>query len=164
VVAGYLGSLGIQRIRTPSRHGARLTVHDPILEQSLWCLRFHCTGRKGDYTLLDVFNRLLAKNIRPSGWTDNTHLNIQPHQVTSRRERWTTASLAELTGHKFTNGEDFDSPIVVAEYDGVTRLLDGNHRINRWVEAGDMSLHDVNIHRIAGVGQFVEHPAVEKDA
>jgi hypothetical protein len=141
-----------------------VNIHDPLFEQSLWCLRFHCNRAKGDQTLLDVFNRLLAKSVRPSGWTDNTHLNIQPHQITSRRENLPATDLAALTGHKFTNGEDFDCPIVVAEYQGAMRILDGNHRINRWAEACDTALHAVNFHTVGGVGQFVEHPAVENDA
>ena len=71
----------------------------------------------------------------------------------------TTDALAKLTrGHGSTAGDDFDCPIIVAEYEGKQRLLDGNHRINRWVEAGDTRHHDVNIHTIAEIGQFVELP------
>lgn len=138
---------------------------DIILDQSLMCLRTHYHPEWGDRNPLDVFNRLLAKNIRPSGWTDNTHLNIQRHQIRSRREQWTTDALRKLTrGHKFTQGKDFDCPIVVVEYEGAQRVLDGNHRINRWIAAGDTRLHDVNIHTVAGAGQFINPPTAAKDA
>jgi len=40
-----------------------------ILDQSLECLRPHLHAEWGDRCLLDVFNRLLAKTIKPSGWT-----------------------------------------------------------------------------------------------
>ena len=136
---------------------------DAILDQSLACLRWHCHREWGDRNALDIFKRLLAKNIKPNGWTPNTHLDIERHQVSSRREKWPTAALAKLPrGHGFTNGEDFDCPIVLAEYQGEQRLLDGIHRVNRWIAAGDIGEHDVNIHTIAGLGQFVELPTVAK--
>jgi hypothetical protein len=82
------------------------------------------------------------------------------HQITSRRERWTTEALGKLAlGHGSAAGEDFGCPIVIAEYEGIQRLLDGNHRINRWIAAGDTRMHEVNIHTAAGVGHFIELPA-----
>lgn len=138
-----------------------VTSKDAILDQSLKCLWAHCHPQWGDRVPLDVFNRLLAKSIRPSRWTPNTHLSIQPQQISSRRERWTTDTLAKIDrGHGSITGDDFDCPIIVVEYERKQRLLDGNHRINRWIEAGVTRLHDVNIHTIAGVGQFVELPTI----
>src|SRR5215470_10963890 len=138
---------------------------DSIFDQSLSCLSWHRHPRQGDAASIDVFNRLLAKNIRPSGWTPNTHLNIERHQVSSRREEWTTEALSKLPrGHSDPGGGDFDCPIIVAEYDGTQRLLDGNHRINRWIETKDVRLHAVNTHTIAGVGQFVELPSAKVGA
>jgi hypothetical protein len=133
---------------------------EAIFDRSLECLWAHCHPEWGDRIPLDVFNRLLAKSIRPNGWTTNTHLNIPRQQISSRRERWTTDELAKLPrGHGSTAGEDFDCPIIVAEYEGKQRLLDGNHRINRWIEDRDTRLHDVNIHTIGGIGHFVELPS-----
>jgi hypothetical protein len=34
------------------------------------------------------------------------------------------------------------------------RVLDGNHRINRWVEWSDARDHDVHIHTVVGPVQF----------
>lgn len=132
-----------------------------IFEQSLKCLLAHCHPEWGDRTPLDVFSRLLAKNVRPSSWTPNTHLELEPGQVTSRKEQWSTDTLAKLTrGHSSAAGNDFDCPIVIAEYEGKQWVLDGNHRINRWVLTKDTRLHDVHIHTIAIVGQFVELPPI----
>ena len=136
-----------------------------VFERSLSCLRAHCHPEWGDRTPLDVFNRLLAKNVRPNTWTPNTHLDIQPSQVRSRSEQWTTDALAKLArGHTSVAGRDFDCPIVIAEYAGKQRVLDGNHRINRWVLAKDAGRHDVHIHNIAVIGQFVELPSVTHGA
>lgn len=132
---------------------------DPILDQSLKCLRWHLHQKWGDRHPLDVLNRLLAKNIRPIGWTNNTHLDIQSHQISSKQEQWTVEQLSPLTRHGDPTDGNFDSPIIVAEYEGVQRLLDGNHRINYWIQERDTRLHTVNIHTIEGRAEFVELPA-----
>ena len=129
---------------------------DAILDQSLECLSWHFHPEWGDRSWLDVFNRLLAKNIKSAGWTHNTHLDIQRQQITSRREQWTTETLGRLPlGHGFSYGEDFVCPIIIAEYEGQQLLLDGNHRINRWSAANDMRVHDVNIHTVVGTASFI---------
>ena len=134
---------------------------DAIFEESLQCLRFHCQPKWGDRSPLDVFNRLLAKNIKPDGWIDNTHLNIPRHQVQSRREHWTTDRLGQLRrGHNRTQPKNFNCPIIIAEYEGMQRLLDGTTRINHWIAIGNTREHDVNIHTITGSGKFVELPSV----
>ena len=146
-------------------HQGLVMASDALLEESLRCLRAHLHPKWGDRTPLDVFNRLLAKNIRPSGWTTNTHFDINADQIRSRRERWTTETLGKLVrGHNSTAGQDFGCPIIIAEYGGVQRVLDGNHRINRWVAAGDTRVHDVNIHTVSEAGAFIELPAVAQDA
>ena len=134
--------------------------NDAIFDQSLKCLSSHFHPEWGDHNLLDVFNRLLAKNIKPAGWTFNTHLDIQRHQITSRHEQWHLEALARLDlGHGSSIGKDFDCPIIVAEYEGQQRLLDGNHRINRWIEAGDVRVYNVNIHTVLGSAKFIELPS-----
>jgi len=134
---------------------------DALLEESLRCLKAHLHREWGDRNPLDVFNRALAKSIRPSGWTTNTHLDINADQIKSRREHWRTEALGKLVrGHNSPAGEDFGCPIIIAEYDGVQRVLDGNHRINRWVANGDTRVHDVNIHTVSATGAFIELQAV----
>jgi hypothetical protein len=53
-----------------------------------------------------------------------------------------------------------DTPIVLAEYNGAIRLLDGNHRINRWVSIADSRTHPVNIHTINALGTFIRLPSI----
>ena len=133
-----------------------------ILEASLACLMAHCHPNWGDRDGLDVFNRLLAKNIRPPGWTSNTHLSFQRHQIDSRKEQWHTEDLAKLArGHSDPRGVDFDCPIVIAQYEGLLRVLDGNHRINRWVASADKRKHDVHVHTVQGAAQFVTLPPID---
>jgi hypothetical protein len=139
--------------------------HNQILDISLRCLMAHLHPEWGDRDALDVLNRLLAKNVRPTNWTSNTHLTFQRQQIRSRREQWTMHALAKLKcGHADPRGNDFDCPIVLAEYQGETRVLDGNHRINRWVANGDTRMHDVHIHAVEGHGAFVDLPAVRAGA
>src|SRR5207237_4870404 len=83
-----------------------------ILDISLRCLMAHLHPEWGDRDALDVFNRLLAKNVRPSNWTRNTHLAFQRGQIRSRREQWTMHALAKLKrGHPDPRGDDFDCPL-----------------------------------------------------
>jgi hypothetical protein len=99
---------------------------DAIFNETLHSLSWHQHREWGNATPIDVFNRLLAKNIRPEGWTVHTHLSVQSHQVRSRREGWTTDALSKLQcGHGSAKGGNFDSPIVVAEFEDTQRVLDG---------------------------------------
>ena len=131
-----------------------------ILDQTLACLRSHLHGEWGDRSPFDEFNRLLAKNIGLPGFTTNTHADLQLEQITSRKERWTTAALSQLArGHNSPAGVDVPWPIILAEYEGM-RVLDGNHRINRWVALRDARDHDVPIHTVVGPVRFIELPSV----
>lgn len=136
---------------------------DPILEMTLQCLLPHLHPEWGDRAPIDVLNRLLAKNERPAGWTKNSHMDITPNRIHSRRERWGLTDFARLTrghpgvAHALTR---LDGPIVIVEYHGAMRLLDGNHRINTWVANGDAELHTVHIHTVEGTGRLVELPPV----
>lgn len=138
-----------------------MQASDPILEETLQCLVAHLHPEWGDCEPIDVFNRLLAKNVRPAAWTKNSHMDITFDQIHSRQERWSVAELAGLArGHAGVAGAytRLDGPIVVVEYLGAMRLLDGNHRINTWLATGDAGLHPVHIHAVEGAGQLVERP------
>jgi hypothetical protein len=140
-------------------------MNDAVFSQSIECLSRHRRPEWGDLCAMDVFNRLVAKSIRPDGWTTNTHLDIKSDQVQSRQEHWTADALKKLTrGHSRTAGKDFDCPIVIAEYDGAQLLIDGTTRINRWIAKGEMPVHKVNVHTIPEVGQFIEIPGHAKGA
>jgi hypothetical protein len=133
---------------------------DPILAQSLRGLIAHLHREWGDRTPMDVFNRLLAKHLRPEGWTKNSHFTFTETQINSRQEQWSTDRLASLRlGHSDPRGDDFDCPVVVALFAGEQRLLDGNHRINRWKLTKDTREHLVNIHTVVGESELVVLPS-----
>ena len=145
--------------RIATLHAALAKVTDPVLHQSLYCLLDHFHPEWGDREPLDVFNRLLAKNLGPTGAKKTTHTTFRVEQIASRREQWTTAALGALRcGHSDPRGVDIACPIVLAEYEGERRVLDGNHRINRWKITSDARIHDVNIHTVTGVASFVDLP------
>ena len=132
---------------------------DPVLSESLHCLQAHLHPEWGDRTALDVVNRLLAKHVRPSDWTANTHLDIREEHISSRVEEWSVANLANITrAHGGLSRVESREPIILAEYSGAVRLLDGNHRINSWVAARDTRLHKVHIHTVSRLGSFVALP------
>jgi len=136
------------------------SIADPLLLQSLNCLKPHLHKKWGDRAPMDVFNRLLAKHVRPPGWTTNTHFTLTPDRITSRQEQWPIERLTTLRlAHSDPSGADFGCPIIVAEYAGEQHLLDGNHRVNRWKQAGDTGLHAVNIHTVTGEARHVELPS-----
>jgi hypothetical protein len=135
---------------------------DQLLEETLECLKAHLHPEWGDRAPIDTFNRLVAKNVKAAGSTSNTHLDIQMAEIQSRREQWTTDQLGKLErGHSDPRGADFQFPVVVIEYQGKQRLLDGNHRVNRWVVTKDSRLHEVNIHTVQRDGNAIELPAVK---
>ena len=132
---------------------------DALLEISLHCLMQHYHPEWGDRDGLDVFNRLLAKNPKPTDWTTNTHLTFQRSDIRSRREQWTTEALGAIPrARSDPSGVDIPCPIIIAEYDGAQRVLDGNHRINRWVAADDQRIHEVHVHTVTGLPHFVVLP------
>lgn len=59
---------------------------DDVLHQTLRALHAHLHPEWGDRTGLDVFGRLLAKHVKPAGWTANTHLDVREvHMRPARR-------------------------------------------------------------------------------
>ncbi len=131
-----------------------MSTDDPILDKTLVCLSAHVHPKWGDRSPMDAFNRLLAKHrkVRPADWREDTHLNIQRSQIRSKMVRRTAAELSVLCQHKgAARNERFTrEPVVIAVYRGEELLLDGNHRINFWMQRGDTSLHEVHLHYIDG--------------
>lgn len=86
--------------RSAALRVAMAKVADPILRETLYCLLDHLHPEWGDREPLDVFNRLLAKNLAPVGAKKTTHTGFSLEQISSRREQWTTGALAALRrGH-----------------------------------------------------------------
>ena len=144
--------------RVAEIHDALAKVADPLLRESLCCLLSHFHPEWGDRCPLDVFNRLIAKNFERAGPNKTGHANVHEERIASRKEQWTTGNLGKLTrGHRGSGGVDIACPIVLVECGGRTIVLDGNHRINRWVNSNDTRFHDVIIHRISEPVEFVEY-------
>jgi len=98
---------------------------------------------------MDVFNRLLAKNIRAQGWKETDHLDIKPHQIRSHREKRSTDELARFhRPHGLDDPKCEDFPLIIAVHNGKERLLDGHTRINYWVKQRNIEDHHVNVHVI----------------
>ena len=140
-------------------------MSDPIPDETFACLAAHLHPEWGDRTPLDVFNRLLAKNLQPPGLTPCTHLDIRCHQIRSSKVWRTTDELARLAeqGHRGAHGRGASQPVVIALYDNQERLLDGNHRINWWQSLDDHELHEVNLHEVLIAGQFLDQVPVSED-
>ena len=122
---------------------------DEILDETLRWLRAHTLTKWGDRNPWDAFNRLLAKSIKTPGWKDGDHMDVQPHQIRSHREKRSAHELARF--HRTHDRDEplrEDCPIIIAVYEGEERLLDGTTRINLWVKRKSTELHDVNVHAI----------------
>jgi hypothetical protein len=134
---------------------------DEVLDATLKCFDpWHQSRAKGDRTAFDTFQRLLAKSVRP-GADHNLHCVISPAQIRSERQVRDTGELAKLgRGHSRTTPSSTAGPIILAVYGGQERVLDGNNRINYWVEARNTDPHVVHVHFIEGDGQFVLLPPV----
>ena len=137
---------------------------DKILDATLACFTpWHQHPKWGDRNALDVFCRLLAKNVVGRPWITNLHLTIQVSQVRSEIVRRDTLELATafVPGHERANPGNVDAPLIVAVYMGRERLLDGNTRINHWVSNGENGSYIVHVHHIEGRGELVLLPAVK---
>ena len=140
-----------------SLHDELAKVADPLLRESLCCLLMHFHPEWGDCTPLDVFNRLVAKNLGHAGPRKTGHATVHEEQIATRREQWATDKLGTLArGHSHRGGVEIACPIVLVEHAGRTMVLDGNHRINCWVGSNDTRVHDVIIHTIPESLSFVE--------
>ncbi|MCZ6763027.1 MAG: hypothetical protein O7C03_08485 [Gammaproteobacteria bacterium] len=128
---------------------AVIDTGDRILDESIYWLSAHFHPEWGDRVPFDVFNRLLAKNIRPRDWKNTDHMDIRVDQISSERQSRSTAELSQFDRpHAGDKPKKTDCPIIVAVYDGVERLLDGNTRINYWVKIGAAGGHTVHVHHI----------------
>jgi len=151
-----------------SDYDSALLTGDQILNTSLICLaKYHLIKECGDRTMMDAFNRLLAKNylMRNDGRTREqvrfTHLNIKPDEISSQKTRQTAEWVAGLTSVGSIECQPTtDCPIVLAVYMGQMSLLDGNKRVRWWLNHEDKELHRIHIHTVTAVGEFVEHEPI----
>ncbi len=133
---------------------------DLILEETLTllfkCHRVNPYNGEAHNSGLEVFNRLLSKSILGRNPKPPEIFNIQKSQISSFKQQWSTDRLKELLEAQ-TEKHEWDiprtdhglkSPVIVAEYEGINRLLDGRLHINMWFHIGNTELHEVHLHEV----------------
>ena len=105
-----------------------------------------CHHNKHGHTAEQTLNRLFSENL--GKWRRelySTRPYLQKGNLKVREESWTVAELDKLErGHNrtVTKGPD-DLPIIVVDYRGERRLIDGTTRINKWAAEGNEDRHTV---------------------
>ena len=136
-----------------------MNEEDRIFYETLMALSWHYHPEWGDRAEFDVLTRLLAKNIKRDGWTKYDHVPVKVEQVQSRREFRTTKQLSQLSiAHTRDKPQHLGGPIIVFDYEGEERLLDGNTRINYWLQTEDTDPHLVHVHWVDPVSPREETP------
>ena len=109
-------------------------------QQTLWGLVYKTLKPKAtDASPNACLNRLT--NERLSG-VPCVYLNEKTAVV--RRAHWSTEGLSALDRkHKRMHDFEDDRPIVVVEYRGRKILIDGNHRVTRWLTTHAVKRHEV---------------------
>ncbi len=104
----------------------------------LWDLVFRILKPKAAESPQECLNLLVRERI------SDKRLVIDASTATIRRVLLPTLELKRLKRkHDRTNDKDDRRPIVVVEYEGESLLIDGNHRVNRWLSSSPIPEHDV---------------------
>lgn len=108
-------------------------------QQALWALIYRTLKPKDiDATPNACLNRLT--NERPGV----PRMRLNENTAIVRQERWSTEQLRTLdTKHQKVHEFDDDRPIIVVDLDKKRLLVDGNHRVARWVMKGESKLFEV---------------------
>ena len=102
------------------------------MQSELWDLVYGALWwERKDASPTACLNRLT--NERLSG----SKLALDPTTAEVREEWWQTNELSRLERkHNKVHDFDDDRPIVVVEFEGRLILVDGNHRVTRWLASG----------------------------
>ncbi len=107
-------------------------------ERNLWRLVLATLKPKADETATECLNRLVRERI------DEKALRVDETTAGITEVSWPTARLNELDRkHDRTNDKDDRRPIVVVQHRNRKLLIDGNHRVNRWLRESPTPEHDV---------------------
>ena len=106
--------------------------------EDLWRLVFQTLKPKDAESPQGCLNRLVRERV-----PDKT-LNVDARTATICKEIWRTSDLRSLKRkHDRMNEEDDRRPIVVVDYRNERLVIDGNHRVNRWLLASPIPEHEV---------------------
>jgi len=115
------------------------------LDGKLWNLALTTLRPKQGETPEKCLNRLVRERIADK----KLEVNAMTAQI--RLEVWATERLRELKRkHDNTNDKDDRRPLVVVEYQNDKLLIDGNHRVNQWLSATQVSSHALVIITMMG--------------
>lgn len=101
-------------------------------ERELWALAYGTLKPKAtDPSPKACLNRLVRERI-----SGRAPPEVNEITATIRRESWTLEQLQALERkHERVNDKDDNRPLVVVKYGDRKLLIDGNHRLNRWLAA-----------------------------
>lgn len=103
-----------------------------LRECDLWTLAYETLKLKAtDASPSACLNRLVRERI-----SSRTLANVNENTATIRKELWTFEQLQTLERkHNRVNDKDDNRPLIVVKYGDRKLLIDGNHRVNRWLTA-----------------------------
>lgn len=110
------------------------------VERELWALAYRTLKPKPTDSSPDAcLNRLVRERI-----SGRAPAEVNENTATIRKELWTLEQLESLDRkHDRVNDMDDNRPLVVVKYGDRKLLIDGNHRVNRWLAGRSDSLHEV---------------------
>jgi hypothetical protein len=103
------------------------------------------TPKKSDASPNSCLNRLTNERLSRNG------ISLNPETATVREEVWRTEQLLRFD-RKHERMHDFedDRPLVAVEHSGRCILIDGNHRVTRWLASNEAREHRVLIISLRG--------------
>jgi len=109
-------------------------------ERELWALVYGTMKPKvTDPSPNACLNRLVRERI-----SGRAPPEVNEMTATIQREFWTVEQLQALERkHERVNDENDNRPLVVVKYSHRKLLIDGNHRVNRWLAAQSGSQREV---------------------
>jgi hypothetical protein len=115
------------------------------LSKALWRLVLTTLKPKSTETASECLNRLVRERV------ENKGLRVDEETATVAHELWSTTRLHELDRkHDRTNKENDRRPIVVVVHGDRKLLIDGNHRVNRWLREATIDDHEVLVITLRG--------------
>lgn len=114
---------------------------DQVIWELLYCLLRHHQKIGRDASASDVLDRLFHEYVPQA-----QHVRLTEENCHARMEAWFTDKLARVKRkHDGKEPRHENCPVVVLSYEGCDYLIDGNNRVNKWVEDNSQVSHNVVI-------------------